>query len=168
MGSRATLFYSVLALITHFEPDLGSKAIQLIANSSTPLTTLIHLSQNFPRYASLLGRRVVVNSSVESEIHMNSIRAEPGAHVFWLNGAAIPDKDINPFGLLGHLKKERATMSTLTSLGMTHKEALEVLTHASVTQAQQVGVLDGLFDASDRIEGGEVVIYWNNIEKDKR
>ena len=88
--------------------------------------------------------------------------------MFWLNGAAVPDKDINPFGLLGLLNKERATMSTLTSLGMAHKEALEVLTHPSVTQAQQVGALDGLFDASDRIEGGEVVIYWNDIEKDKR
>ena len=34
--------------------------------------------------------------------------------------------------------------------------------------APDKGVLDGIFDASDRIEGGGVVIWWNNIEKDSR
>lgn len=27
---------------------------------------------------------------------------------------------------------------------------------------------EGLVDASDRIEGGDVIVYWNDIEKDKR
>jgi len=30
------------------------------------------------------------------------------------------------------------------------------------------GVTDGLFDASDRIEGGGVVVWWNDLEKDEQ
>ncbi|KAJ7809887.1 hypothetical protein B0H14DRAFT_1493534 [Mycena olivaceomarginata] len=49
--------------------------------------------------------------------------------------------------------------------------ALAVLTHEGVSGALGEGgggVLDGIFDASDRTEGGEVLVWWNDIEKDSR
>ncbi|KAG5636220.1 hypothetical protein H0H81_008754 [Sphagnurus paluster] len=148
---------------------IGYQAIQLIADSAEPLRTLTSLSQNFPKYANSLARRVVVNESLETEIQANSLKAQGGSHMFWLNGAAIADKDVNPFALLRLLKKERATLLSLTSLGLSRAEAFELLTHPSIATAQTgADVLDGLFDASDRTEGGDVVVYWNDMEKDTR
>ena len=46
---------------------------------------------------------------------------------------------------------------------------MELLTHPAVSTAQNGnGIMDGLFDASDRPEGGEVIIWWNDFEKDNR
>lgn len=71
--------------------------------------------------------------------------------------------------LLRVLRKERQVVDALTSLGIAPHEALDVLTHPSLTAAQgSSGVLDGLFDASDRPEGGDVIIWWNNLETDTR
>ncbi|RDB27081.1 UDP-glucose:glycoprotein glucosyltransferase [Hypsizygus marmoreus] len=149
--------------------DIGFQAIQLIADSSTPLDTLTQLSQNFPKYATSLARRVVVNSSLSTEIHANSLKAQGGVRMFWLNGAIVQDKDINPFGLLRLLRKERAAVMSLTQLGLGRGEVLDLLTHPDVTQtATGSATLDGLFDASDRPEDGEVIVWWNDLEKDKR
>ena len=60
-------------------------------------------------------------------------------------------------------------MLSLTSLGLTYAQALEFLTHPTIAAAQSdKNVLDGIFDASDRQEGGDVVVWWNDIEKDQR
>ena len=71
--------------------------------------------------------------------------------------------------LLRLLRKERSVMLSLTSLGLTPGQAVELLTHPAVGAAQNTkGALDDLFDASDRFEGGEVIVWWNDIEKDRR
>ena len=61
---------------------------------------------------------------------------------------------------------------SLTAFSLTPSQAIDVLTHDAVASVQQSsaagGVLDGLFDASDREEGGEVILWWNNLAKDKR
>ncbi|KAG6848662.1 hypothetical protein H0H93_015060, partial [Arthromyces matolae] len=150
--------------------NLGPQVIQLIAESSDPLFTLKQLSQNFPKYATAIARRVVVNESIAGEIHINGVKIQGGGHMMWLNGASVADKDVNPFGLLRLLKKERAAISSLTSLGLQRNETLELLTHPMIAAAQSPGgsALDGIFDATDRTEGGDVIIYWNDIEKDSR
>ncbi|KAG6833463.1 hypothetical protein H0H87_006830 [Tephrocybe sp. NHM501043] len=148
---------------------LGYQAIQLVADSNNPLATLKQLSQNFPKYAPSLARRVVVNESLTAELDANRMKVQGGGHYLWLNGGSVPDKDINPFGLLRHLKKERAAMLSLTSLGLTRNEALALLTDPVVAAFQSGSdVLDGLLDATDRTEGGDVVVYWNDMEKDSR
>ncbi|KAG6885729.1 hypothetical protein C0993_010556 [Termitomyces sp. T159_Od127] len=147
--------------------NLSPKAIQLIADSSTPMQTLKHLTQNFPKYGLTLARRVVVNESVSNEIDANGLKVQAGMHVFWLNGAMIPDRDVNPFGLLRLLNKERSLMRSLMGdVGLSSSEAFDLLTSPDVARSQVGGVLDGIVDASDRTEGGNVVIYWNDMEKD--
>ncbi|KAF9447216.1 glycosyltransferase family 24 protein [Macrolepiota fuliginosa MF-IS2] len=150
---------------------LGHQAIQLIAESSDPLTALTQLSQNFPKYATSLSRRVVVNGSIADELFANAQRVQGGTNLFWLNGMHVDPKDVNVFGLLGLLKKEKSLMASLLSLPELGggKEALEVLTHPSVASAQKDGgVTDGLFDASDRPEEGGVIVWWNDFEKDQK
>ena len=75
----------------------------------------------------------------------------------WLNGVAIDERDMNPFALLRLLRRERGIMGSLMSLGLSSEQAVELLTHMSIAKAQsESGALDGLFDASDRAEGGGV------------
>ncbi|KAF7345254.1 hypothetical protein MSAN_01902000 [Mycena sanguinolenta] len=159
---------------------LGFQATQLVADSSDPLETLTLLAQNFPKYMSALSRRVEVNTSLHSEIHANQLKAQPGASMFWLNGAVVQEKDVSPMGLLRLVRKERSIMDSLAGLhgdaglGLDRPEALQLLTHPAVIAVQGGGAgagaleMDGFFDASDREEGGEVVIWWNDLEKDSR
>ncbi len=60
-------------------------------------------------------------------------------------------------------------MGQLTQLGLSPKQALDVLSSNHVQKALSQGtVLDGVFDASDRAEGGDVVVWLNDLEKDER
>ncbi|KAH8113837.1 UDP-glucose:glycoprotein glucosyltransferase-domain-containing protein [Phellopilus nigrolimitatus] len=150
--------------------NIGIQATQLITNSSNPLATLAQLSQNFPKYAVSLARRVVVNENVHNEVLDNQMRAQGGASAMWLNGLAVQDSDQTPLGLIRLLRKERGTMRALTELGLDAGQAVDLLTHRSIALAQgeTSDVLDALFDASDRPEGGGVVVWWNDLTKDSR
>lgn len=88
--------------------------------------------------------------------------------MFWLNGLQIDAKDVNPFGLLRLLKKEREIMNALVSRGMTRGQAFELLTHPEFANRQENTGLDAIFDASDRLEGANIIVWWNDIEKDSR
>jgi UDP-glucose:glycoprotein glucosyltransferase len=60
-------------------------------------------------------------------------------------------------------------MQSLSTLGLTHAQAIELLTHPTVAAAQnEKSVLDGVFDASDRPEEGGVIVWCNDIENDRR
>ena len=60
-------------------------------------------------------------------------------------------------------------MSSLTSLGLTPEQAVELVSHESILAAQREGgTVEGIFDASDREEGGDIIIWWNDIERDQR
>ena len=60
-------------------------------------------------------------------------------------------------------------MRSITNLGLTSEQAIELLTHRAVGLAQaDTGVLDGIFDASDRPEGGDTIVWFNDFEKDTR
>ncbi|KAL0959808.1 hypothetical protein HGRIS_011489 [Hohenbuehelia grisea] len=150
--------------------NIGLQATQLIANSTEPLATLVQLSQNFPKYASALARRVVVNSSVETAVQNNAQKVQGGINVVWMNGLILDDDDarLNPLGILRLLRKERSLMQSLTSIGLSNGQAMELLTSNDIGAAHfGQEELEGMFDASDRQEGGGVITYWNDIEKDK-
>ncbi|KAI0948225.1 hypothetical protein AcW1_009797 [Taiwanofungus camphoratus] len=149
--------------------DIGLQAAQLIYNAEEPLSTLKQLSQNFPKYATSLARRVTIDPDLLDEVEENQIKAQGGASVAWLNGMVIHERDMNPFGLLRLLRKERGIMRSLMSLGLSPEQAVELLTYPSIGAAQsQSDVLDGLVDASDRQEEGDVIVWWNDLEKDDR
>lgn len=59
-------------------------------------------------------------------------------------------------------------MSSLTSLGLTPEQAVELVSHESILAAhREGGAVEGIFDASDREEGGDVIVWWNDLEKDQ-
>lgn len=103
----------------------------------------------------------------------------------------------NIFGILRTLQRERRLVKSLVGLGLTREQAIELLMHPVYSSSQSAGshfesrqrqgveenkeqkrtftispkfaeFLDGLVDASDRQEGGDVVIWLNDLEKDPR
>ena len=71
--------------------------------------------------------------------------------------------------LLKHIRSERKLATSLTSLGLTPKQAFNLLSDSVIGHkqiAEEPG--EGVVDASDRLENGEVIVWWNNIEKDSR
>jgi len=59
-------------------------------------------------------------------------------------------------------------MLSLTSLGLMPDEAFDLITHPSLGILSNNDVVGDLLDASDRPEGGNLVFWWNDIEKDSR
>lgn len=59
-------------------------------------------------------------------------------------------------------------MLSLTSLGLVPNEAFDLITHPSLGISSNNDVVDDLLDASDHPEGGNLVFFWNDIEKDSR
>lgn len=66
------------------------------------------------------------------------------------------------------MRKERKLFSRLESAGLTRSAAFQILTSPALSRASEEGMVDGVFDASDRIEGGGLVIYLNDLEEEAR
>jgi UDP-glucose:glycoprotein glucosyltransferase len=79
----------------------------------------------------------------------------------------LPAKLTN--SLLKAIRAEKRLATSLVSLGLTPKQAFQLLSDPVIGQKQtgeEAG--EGVVDASDRPEGGGVVGWWNDIEKDSR
>lgn len=156
---------------------LGAKATQFILSSSDPLTTLVKLSQNFPKYASALAESpIAVSDSLTAELQQNRQVLEAGFNAVWLNGLQLTEGQMEPFALLKLIRAESKRIDQLKELGLTTKQAVDVISYPAMSDAMSastsspgsVDSLGPLFDASDRQENGEAILWWNNLEEDKR
>ncbi|OXG53132.1 UDP-glucose:glycoprotein glucosyltransferase [Cryptococcus neoformans] len=147
--------------------DIGLKAATLIMSSDDPISALTHLSQDFPKYSAALAHQVEVPEDIQSKGRTIAVRGK-AKEAIYINGKPF-DRDLNPYTLLKALRDERQLTISLTSLGLTPKQSIDILADPVVGQGQiENDMGEGLVDASDRIEGGDVITYWNDIEKDKR
>ncbi|KAJ9122212.1 hypothetical protein QFC24_004442 [Naganishia onofrii] len=148
--------------------DLGLKASSLILRDSEPLDALIHIAQDFPKLAAGLARKVSINSSMAQDVALNQQSMRMG-NMAWINGRFIGPLEANAHSLLDLIREERHRALSLCTLGLTPNQAFRLLSDESIGEAMfQADPLDSLVDASDRQEGGKVIQWWNNIEKDKR
>lgn len=76
--------------------EIGIQAAQLLSDSRCVLTALEQLSQNFPKYASSVARRVTPKQELKEEIEKNSRLAQPGLSAVWLNGLQLQDTQVSP------------------------------------------------------------------------
>src|ERR1700733_8085948 len=76
---------------------ISSKAAYLVANSSDPLAILRQISQNFPKYAPALARRVPdPPQEFLEETEATRMQLPQGFNGFWINGLMINEGDVNP------------------------------------------------------------------------
>lgn len=133
-----------------------------------PLEALIHISQDLPKLVSGLARKVGVNESLQRDVVINQQSMRMG-NMVWVNGRFIGPLEANAISLLDVIREERHRALSLCALGLTPLQAFEILSDDSIGEAlNSVDPLQSLVDASDKPEGGNVIQWWNNIEKDSR
>ena len=146
--------------------QLGYQAVQLITSSSSPLDTLQHLSQDFPSQSSKIAAATVDNILVDA-LRENSRVIPAGENMFWMNGIHIPPDKVEAFNLLSAMRRERTLVNSLRKLGLTNEEAVMFLTHPKIAEKIEIGITNR-FDIRDEPEGGEVIIWMNDLENDTR
>jgi UDP-glucose:glycoprotein glucosyltransferase len=147
--------------------SLSVQAASYVMQSEDPFETLLKVSQDFPKYSAALAAR---NASKEflTEHQANRAQLVPaGMNLFWINGVQIAEREVDPFVLLDHLRKERKLIDGVRDLGLTGPEAVELLAHEEVANVKALDEPQR-FNWRDVEEGGDVIIWLNDIEKDKR
>jgi UDP-glucose:glycoprotein glucosyltransferase len=70
----------------------------LIVGSSNPIETLMQLSEDFPRHATELARKMDIDGDMQFEMAKVSRMLPKGVSMAWLNGKVIDRPDeFNPF-----------------------------------------------------------------------
>ena len=147
---------------------LGLSAAAFIAASENPLETLLKVTQDFPKYSALLSGH---NASQEftDELKKNSAAVVPGGYnVLWMNGVQLIERQIESYTLVDLLRKERRLIDAVRALGLSGPEAISLLSHEEVAMSKDKDDEVSRFDWRDDAEGGNVIMWLNNIEKDDR
>ncbi|KAF8309108.1 hypothetical protein DL93DRAFT_2217500 [Clavulina sp. PMI_390] len=149
--------------------EIAVRAAHLVKNASEPLTVLRQLSQNFPKFANTIARRAPLpDGDFIAEVGANRMALPQGFSGFWMNGLMINEADLNILSLAKMLRAEQKRMLSLREVGLSPSQAVDVIAWAPPRSEVQQTILEGYFDASDRVEGGDVVMWFNDIEKDSR
>lgn len=147
--------------------SLGSNAASFVLNSDQPLDTLLRLSQDFPKHSSSIASH---NASAEFLAEHKSNRDQllpAGYNVMWINGVQINARDVDAFSLLAHLRRERKLINGFRDLGLSGPEAISILSHSAITESM-IDEEPQRYDFRDELEGGGIIMWLNDITKDKR
>ena len=146
---------------------LGLKTASFIMASDNPFETLIKVSQDFPKHSSAIAKRNV-SQELYSEHRSNREAFLPsGYNVIWMNGQQVQSRAMDAFSLLEQLRRERTLVGNLQELGFSGSEAVQVLSHTAIAESK-AGSDSQRYDYRDDLEGGKVILWLNDIEKDKR
>ncbi|KAA8566212.1 hypothetical protein EYC84_008813 [Monilinia fructicola] len=131
--------------------SLGLKASSFIMQSEKPAIASHEISSDFL-----------------AEHNYNRGQLVPaGYNVWWVNGVQMIERQIDAITMLDILRKERKLINGVRDLGLTAPEAVQLLSHSNISEAKSVEDVQR-FDWRDEIEGGSVIMWLNDIEKDKR
>ena len=147
--------------------DLAEKAASFVLQSEQPMDTLLKLVRDFPKYTSTIAATNATSDFLTEHYNNRELLLPTGYNVIWINGVQIPARDVNPYALLSHLRRERKLIKGITSQGLSSSDTISLLSHSAVTQGQ-VGDEPQRYDFRDEVEGGRVIVWVNNIEKDSR
>lgn len=149
-------------------PRLGINAASFIMASDDPFDTLLKLSQDFPRHSSTIARFNATSEFLDSfEQEDREVVLPPGYNVMWINGMKMSPRHIDAFSLLSHLRHERKFIAAFQELGLSARETVRLLSDPIITKSQASGQ-SPRYDYRDDSEGGNVIIWLNDLEKDSR
>ncbi|CAK7273062.1 killer toxin resistant protein [Sporothrix epigloea] len=147
--------------------ELGMSTADYIMQSKTPFETLLKISQDFPRYSSSIAMHNASAEFIKEHRENRAIMVPSGANVLWMNGVQMIDRQIQPLSLVEDIRRERTMINGVRELGLTGKEVIELLGHAAIS-ASKAEDASPRFDWRDEMEGGRVIVWLNNLEKDSR
>jgi UDP-glucose:glycoprotein glucosyltransferase len=147
--------------------DLGIKAASFVMQSEQPMDTLMKLVQDFPKYSSIVAAHEASGDFIVEHEKNREQLLPMGYNVIWINGVQIPARDVNPYSLLAHLRRERTLINGIRSQGLSGSEVISLLSHSAIAETQTEDEPQR-YDFRDTIEGGNVIVWMNNIETDAR
>ena len=146
---------------------LGVGAADFVMASDDPFGTLEKLCQDFPRLSSVIAQ-LNTNESVEDFPYESAdFVLPPGYNIMWINGVKMSSRHIDAFSLLTHLRQERTLIRAFQEVGLSAREAVNMLTNPVITKSH-ASKETVRYDYRDSHEGGNVIIWLNNLEKDSR
>lgn len=148
--------------------DLGLKAGSFIMQSDNPFETLLKLTQDFPKYSTSLATQEVSDDFFKEHKANRALLVPAGINVLWMNGVQLVDRQMDAFTLVDLLRRERKMIHGVMELGLTGEEAISLLAHNAVAEAKTENNEVQRFQWTDEPEYGMVLIWLNDLEKDKR
>lgn len=145
--------------------SLGMKAGSFIQQSEDPFDMLVKLSQDFPKYASFISSHNISNAFAEEHGNNKAHMMRDGVNSLWMNGAQLIDRQIDPFTLVDILRRERRLVKGIRELGFDGASAVALLGHKAVSSTKDEEELPR-YDWTDRSEREQVILWFNDLEKD--
>lgn len=146
---------------------LGMKTASFIMASEEPFDALIQVSQDFPKHSSIIAKRNASRELVAEHRHNRDAFLPAGYNVIWMNGQQVQSRSMDAFALLDQLRRERALARNLRSIGFSGSEAVQILSHKAISDSK-IDAEVQRYDYRDDLEGGSIIIWLNDIEKDSR
>lgn len=147
--------------------DLGVKAASYVMKSDNPFQTLVKISQDFPKHSLAISRRNISTDFLAEHQRNREILLPAGYNVIFMNGLQIEARQMDAFALLEQIRHERSMIGSLRGLGLSGLEAVKILSHLAIAESKTRGESQR-YDYRDSSEDGKVIIWLNDIEKDKR
>lgn len=148
--------------------DLGLRAGSFVMHSDNPFDTLLKLTQDFPKYSTSLAKHNVSQDFLKEHKANRASLVPAGFNVLWMNGVQLVERQMDAFTLVDLVRRERKMIHGVMDLGLTGEEAISLLAHDTVAAAKSDDGDVQRFIWHDGPEDGRVIIYLNDIEKDKR
>ena len=147
--------------------DLGEKTASYVMAGEDSLQRLLEVLGNFPKYSSEIAAQEV-SQDLKSEHKANRESFLPkGYNVIWMNGLQVDPREVDAFNLVDNIRRERAIIHRMLELGFSATEAIALLSQPVIAQSIAQDKPQR-YNFVDNVEGGKVIIWMNNIEKDKR
>ncbi|KAL8930293.1 MAG: hypothetical protein Q9172_000001, partial [Xanthocarpia lactea] len=146
---------------------LGLKTASFVMGSDDPFDALIKVSQDFPKHSSAITRRNFSEALLLEHRNNREVLLPAGYNVVWMNGMQVEARQMDAFALLERMRRERTLIGSLRDIGFSGPEAVQLLSQSSIAESKVEGEVQR-YDYRDGLEGGNIIIWLNDIEKDKR
>lgn len=147
--------------------DLGVKASSFIMQNESPFDTLIKLSQDFPKYSSVVAAYNATEQFIAEHQYNRAQLVPAGYNGVWINGVQMVERQIDALSLLQILRRERKLINSIRALGLTGPQAIQLLAHDAISTSKAESGPQR-YDWRDELDGGNAIIWMNDVEKDKR
>lgn len=147
--------------------DLGEKTASYVMDDKNPLQRLLEVVGDFPKYSSEIAS-YETSQDLKTEHEANrEVFLPKGYNVIWMNGLQVDPREVDAFNLVDNVRRERGIVDGMRRLGFSATEAISLLSHPVIAQSI-VNDKPQRYNFRDEVEGGKVIIWMNNIEKDQR
>ena len=146
---------------------LGLKTSSYIMGHANPLDALEKITQDFPKHSSAISKLDYSAEFFHEHRSNRDLYLSAGYNVIWINGLQVDPRQMDAFAFLDKLRYERKLIGSLREVGFTSLEAISLISHVAVAQVKNSEEVPR-YDYRDALEGGNVIVWLNNLEKDKR